>query len=260
VNLAGLEHKLAHLERDLRRTGLLREREPEAGPELSVLLEAATDDELARLEEAAETDDDAGQAQTLAGIARRLDEERPALAARSPLQAAVAVERARRRGDLDVETLVSVLSVQEIEALCEALSEGRLVAGGTELEGEALTVVQGLQERARRRFARWSRSRSGLTTHTARATRANAMRQERRAAAIAELTKRAGLAVPIQNAATFFRAEALERLAVFVDQAGSVRGASFLREGSYDCRDGDAEGVDHGRDRAEEPVSAGRPS
>lgn len=44
---------------------------------------------------------------------------------------------------------------------------------------------------------------------------------ERRAAAIAELTKRAGLAVPIQNEATFYRAEALERLAVLVDEAKS---------------------------------------
>lgn len=42
---------------------------------------------------------------------------------------------------------------------------------------------------------------------------------ERRAAAIAELTRRAGLAVPIQNEATFLRAEALERLAVLVDEA-----------------------------------------
>lgn len=41
---------------------------------------------------------------------------------------------------------------------------------------------------------------------------------ERRAAAIAELTKRAGLAVPIQNEATFYRAEALERLAGLVDE------------------------------------------
>jgi len=46
---------------------------------------------------------------------------------------------------------------------------------------------------------------------------------ERRAAAIAELTKRAGLAVPIQNEATFLRAEALERLAVLVDE-GQARG------------------------------------
>lgn len=41
---------------------------------------------------------------------------------------------------------------------------------------------------------------------------------EHRAAAIAELAKRAGLAVPIQNEATFFRAECLERLAVLVDE------------------------------------------
>lgn len=41
---------------------------------------------------------------------------------------------------------------------------------------------------------------------------------EKRAAAIAELTRRAGLAVPIQNEATFLRAEALERLAVLVDE------------------------------------------
>lgn len=46
---------------------------------------------------------------------------------------------------------------------------------------------------------------------------------ERRAAAIVELTKRAGLAVPIQNEATFYRAEALERLAVLVDE-GQARG------------------------------------
>jgi site-specific DNA-methyltransferase (adenine-specific) len=41
---------------------------------------------------------------------------------------------------------------------------------------------------------------------------------ERRAAAIAELSKRAGLAVPVQNEAVFLRAEALERLAVLVDE------------------------------------------
>jgi hypothetical protein len=107
VNLARLEHRLEHAEKALLRVGLVREREPEEPPPLAVLLEAATDEELVRLEEAAETSDDV--AQTLAGIARRLDEERPAFAARSPLEAAVAVERARRRGDLDVETLVSVL-------------------------------------------------------------------------------------------------------------------------------------------------------
>jgi site-specific DNA-methyltransferase (adenine-specific) len=42
---------------------------------------------------------------------------------------------------------------------------------------------------------------------------------EKRAAAIADLTKRAGLAVPIQNEATFLRAEALELLAGLVDEA-----------------------------------------
>lgn len=41
---------------------------------------------------------------------------------------------------------------------------------------------------------------------------------EERAAKIASLTKLAGLAVPIQNEATFLRAEALERLAVLVDE------------------------------------------
>jgi site-specific DNA-methyltransferase (adenine-specific) len=46
---------------------------------------------------------------------------------------------------------------------------------------------------------------------------------ERRAAAIAELTKRAGLSVPIQNEATFYRAEALERLAGLID-AGQANG------------------------------------
>jgi hypothetical protein len=44
-----------------------------------------------------------------------------------------------------------------------------------------------------------------------------ALDAERRLAAIAELTKRAGLAVPVQNEATFLRAEALERLSVLVD-------------------------------------------
>lgn len=47
---------------------------------------------------------------------------------------------------------------------------------------------------------------------------------ERRAAAIAELTKRAGLAVPIQNEATFYRAEALERLSVLVDEGPKHNG------------------------------------
>jgi len=42
---------------------------------------------------------------------------------------------------------------------------------------------------------------------------------ERRAAAIAELTKRAGLSIPIQNEAMLYRAEALERLAVVVAEA-----------------------------------------
>ncbi len=41
---------------------------------------------------------------------------------------------------------------------------------------------------------------------------------EKRLAAIADLTKRAGLAVPIQNEATFLRAEALQRLAELVDE------------------------------------------
>src|SRR5579859_295712 len=47
---------------------------------------------------------------------------------------------------------------------------------------------------------------------------------ERRAAAIAELTKRAGLPVPIQHEATFYRAEALERLAIVVDEAEKPKG------------------------------------
>lgn len=47
---------------------------------------------------------------------------------------------------------------------------------------------------------------------------------EMRAAAIAELTKRAGLAVPIQNEATFLRAEALQRLAVLVDEGPKHNG------------------------------------
>lgn len=42
---------------------------------------------------------------------------------------------------------------------------------------------------------------------------------EKRAAAIAELTRRAGLAIPVQNQATLYRAEALERLAVVVGEA-----------------------------------------
>jgi hypothetical protein len=47
---------------------------------------------------------------------------------------------------------------------------------------------------------------------------------ERRLAAIAELTKRAGLAVPVQNEATFLRAEALERLSVLVDELEKPKG------------------------------------
>lgn len=42
---------------------------------------------------------------------------------------------------------------------------------------------------------------------------------ERRAAAIAELTKRAGLSVPVQNEATFYRADALQRMAQLVESA-----------------------------------------
>jgi site-specific DNA-methyltransferase (adenine-specific) len=56
---------------------------------------------------------------------------------------------------------------------------------------------------------------------------------EKRVAAIAELTKRAGLAVPIQNEATFLRAEALERLAVLVDEERNGKyhhGSSELRK------------------------------
>lgn len=48
---------------------------------------------------------------------------------------------------------------------------------------------------------------------------AEAAAVERRAAAIAELTKRAGLAPPIQNEAVLYRAEALELLARLVDEA-----------------------------------------
>ncbi len=47
---------------------------------------------------------------------------------------------------------------------------------------------------------------------------------ERRAAAIADLTKRAQLPVPIQNEATFYRAEALERIAVLVDEEEKPKG------------------------------------
>jgi len=54
---------------------------------------------------------------------------------------------------------------------------------------------------------------------------------ERRAAAIAELTRRAGSAVPIQNEATFLRAEALERLAVLVDE-GQAAGEIAKRGGT----------------------------
>jgi hypothetical protein len=52
----------------------------------------------------------------------------------------------------------------------------------------------------------------------------DAANAERRAAAIAELTKRAGLAVPVQNEATFYRAEALERLSVLVDAGEKPKG------------------------------------
>ncbi len=62
------------------------------------------------------------------------------------------------------------------------------------------------------------RERMSLAEITEPAAMADA---ERRAAAIADLVKRAGLAVPIQNEATFLRAEALERLAVLVDAAQS---------------------------------------
>lgn len=75
-----------------------------------------------------------------------------------------------------------------------------------------------------------ARERHSLAEITNPAEMANA---ERRAAAIAELTKRAGLAVPIQNEATFLRAEALERLAVLVDEEKNGRyhhGSSELRK------------------------------
>jgi len=52
---------------------------------------------------------------------------------------------------------------------------------------------------------------------------------ERRAAAIAELTRRAGLAIPVQNEATLYRAEALERLAVVVAEA--QENGEIAREG-----------------------------
>lgn len=47
---------------------------------------------------------------------------------------------------------------------------------------------------------------------------------ERRAAALAELAKRAGLAVPIQNEATFYRADALRLLALLADEHEKAKG------------------------------------
>lgn len=73
------------------------------------------------------------------------------------------------------------------------------------------------------------RERSALAAISDPASMADA---ERRAAAIADLTKRAGLAVPIQNEATFLRAEALERLAVLVDASPKNPGNRFGSGGS----------------------------
>ena len=55
---------------------------------------------------------------------------------------------------------------------------------------------------------------------------------ERRAAAIAELTRRAGLAIPVQNEATLYRAEALERLAVVVGEAQKAGEIATSRDGA----------------------------
>jgi site-specific DNA-methyltransferase (adenine-specific) len=51
-----------------------------------------------------------------------------------------------------------------------------------------------------------------------------ALTAEKRAAAIAELARRAELPVPVQNAAVLYRAEALERLAVLVDEGPKHNG------------------------------------
>lgn len=59
---------------------------------------------------------------------------------------------------------------------------------------------------------------------------------ERRAAAIAELTRRARLAVPIQNEATFLRAECLERLAALVDE-GQAAGEINAKGANQHARD-----------------------
>lgn len=74
-----------------------------------------------------------------------------------------------------------------------------------------------------------ARERMALASLTEPAAVADA---EKRLAAIADLTKRAGLAVPIQNEATFLRAEALERLAVLVDEGrdGYHHGSSEIRK------------------------------
>lgn len=55
-------------------------------------------------------------------------------------------------------------------------------------------------------------------------TPAGAVNAERRAAAIADLAKRAGLAVPVQNQAVFLRASALELLSVLVDADEKPKG------------------------------------
>jgi len=74
-------------------------------------------------------------------------------------------------------------------------------------------------ERAGRSARRCARADCSRESELAELTGPGAVADvEHRAAAIAELTKRAGLAVPIQNEATFYRAEALERLAVLVDE------------------------------------------
>ena len=174
-SLGSVANRLRHLERDGRGDDVVA-----GAARLTALLQAASNEELERLADAA----DAGvQAEMFAAIERRLDQERPPFASSSPFAVALAAERARRGLVLDEKTLVAVLTNDEVFALCEALKAGQPVPGGTRLEGEALDAARALIDRGRRRLARWSRSRSGLTTRHARAARASTLWNERRQAA-----------------------------------------------------------------------------
>ena len=162
---------------------MLRERQPVtvADERLGDLLQEATDEELALLEQAVQLGVEAGQEAALAAVERRLGEAAsPSL---PPVARALTVELARRRQDLGAEALAETLTEEELEQLREALRAGTPVAGvGTELDGEPLQVYTELERLARARRERWARGRSGLVSRSLRSARARSLLERRRQA------------------------------------------------------------------------------